>query len=88
MNTLVLANIAIEIPCSVLYLVIIACIMIGDSLRVRINRAFIWVLLSNIAVMLRDALAFYSIGKIAPRFLVSNFNINGIRFNLFYKKAE
>jgi sensor histidine kinase YesM len=58
--------------------------MIGDSLRVRINRAFIWILLSNIALMLIDALAFYSIGKIEPRFFVSNFLGNFLMFQFSY----
>ena len=50
---------------------IMACILIGDSLKDRINRAFIWVLLSNVVLMLSDALAFYSTGKAGRLFLFS-----------------
>jgi len=84
MSTLVLINIAIEISCSVMCLAIMACIMIGDSLRVRMNRAFIWVLLSNIALMLSDALAFYSIGRTEPHFFVLSFIGNFFTFQFSY----
>jgi len=75
MSTLVLINIAIEISCSVICLVIMACIVIGDSLAVRINRAFIWVLLSNAALMLSDAMAFYCIGRTEPHFFITSSEI-------------
>jgi sensor histidine kinase YesM len=84
MSTLVLANIAIEISCSVICLVIMACIVIGDSLAVRMNRAFIWVLLSNAALMLSDAMAFYSIGRTEPHFFVLNFIGNFFTFQFSY----
>jgi hypothetical protein len=42
--------------------------MIVDSLRVRINLALVWVLLSNGALMLSDVLAFYSIGRMELHF--------------------
>jgi len=84
MSTLVLVNISIEIACSIMCLVIITCIVIGDGLRVRLNRVFIWVLLSNIAVMLSDALAFFSIGRMEPRFFVFNFIGNFLTFQFSY----
>jgi len=84
MSTLVLINIAIEISCSVMCLAIMACIMIGDSLRVRMNRAFIWVLLSNVVLMLSDALAFYSIGRTEPHFFVLSFIGNFFTFQFSY----
>jgi two-component system, LytTR family, sensor kinase len=84
MSTLVLINIAIEISCSVMCLAIMACIMIGDNLRVRMNRVFIWVLLSNIALMLSDALAFYSIGRTEPHFFVLSFIGNFFTFQFSY----
>jgi LytS/YehU family sensor histidine kinase len=61
-----------------------ACIVIGDSLAVRINRAFIWVLLSNAALMLSDAMAFYSIGRTEPHFFVLNFIGNFFTFQFSY----
>ncbi len=70
---MVIINIAIEIFCSVMCLVFIICTLMGDNLKIRLNRVFIWVLLSNIAVMLSDALAFYSIGKREPPFFALSF---------------
>jgi len=65
-------------------LVIMACIVLGDSLRVRTNRAFIWVLLSNVGLMLSDALAFYSIGRMEPHFFVLGFIGNFCTFQFSY----
>jgi hypothetical protein len=84
MSTLVLVNIAIEISCSVMCLVIMACIVIGDNLAVSMNRAFIWVLLSNTALMISDAMAFYSIGRTEPHFIVLNFIGNFFTFQFSY----
>jgi len=84
MSTLVVINIAVEVSCSVICLVIMACIMIGDNPRVRMNRAFIWVLLSNAVLMLSDALAFYSIGRTEPHFFVFNFIGNFFTFQFSY----
>jgi LytS/YehU family sensor histidine kinase len=61
-----------------------ACIVIGDSFAVRINRAFIWVLLSNAALMLSDAIAFYSIGRTEPHYFILNFIGNFLTFQFSY----
>jgi len=53
-------------------------------LRVRINRAFIWVLLSNITLMLSDALAFFSIGRAGIHFFVLSFIGNFFTFQFSY----
>jgi hypothetical protein len=42
------------------------------------------VLLSNVAVMLSDALAFYSIGRMEPHFFVFNFIGNFLTFQFSY----
>ena len=84
MSATVVTNIAIEIFCSTLCLVFIICTLVVDSLKIKLNQIFIWVLLSNIAVMLSDALAFYSIGKTAPPFFLFNFIGNFFTFIFSY----
>lgn len=73
MTPLTNINITIEIFCSVLCFIFIVCIILIDSFKTKLNKAFIYVLLSNIAVMMSDATAFYSIGKMSPVFLVLNY---------------
>lgn len=73
MPTITTINIAIEIFSSTLCFIFIVCILSVDTLKLKINRVFIGVLLSNIAVMLSDALAFYSIGKPQTRYYVYNY---------------
>ncbi len=84
MTKTIITNISIEIFSSVLCLVFLICILVGDNLKIRLNRVFIWVLLSNIAVMMSDALAFYSIGKTEPKFYVLNFIGNFCTFIFSY----
>lgn len=73
MNDATVINISIEIFASILSLFFLICVLISDTMKSRMNRAFVMVLLSNIAVMLSDALSFYSIGKAGPFFAVTNY---------------
>lgn len=73
MSTVVIVNLAVEISCSILCCIFIASIIMAGGLKDKLNRAFILVLVSNIAVMLSDATAFYSIGKTAPHNFVFNY---------------
>jgi len=59
-------------------------IIVGDGLRGRLNRLFIWILFSNTALMLSDTLAFFSIGKTATHFFVTNFIGNLFTFLFSY----
>jgi len=54
-------------------IVIITCVIIGDNRQSRLTKAFIWLLLFNIAAMLSNALAFYSIGKVQSYFFTFNY---------------
>ncbi len=84
MTTTTMINIAIEIFGSVMCLVFLICILVGDNLKIQLNRVFIWVLLSNIALMISDALAFYSIGKTEPIFFLTNHLGNFFTFIFSY----
>lgn len=77
-------NITIELCCSILCLSFVFAILITDPSKTKLNRAFIGVLLSNIAVMLSDALAFWSIGKTQPVFFVLNYIGNYFCFFFSY----
>ena len=73
MSTQFLINVAIEVFCSIMCLVIITCIIIGENPKSRLNRAFILLLVFNIAAMLSNALVFYSIGKLQSYYFALNY---------------
>ncbi|MDL2294174.1 hypothetical protein LJC60_06035, partial [Ruminococcaceae bacterium OttesenSCG-928-D13] len=77
-------NITIEICCSILCMCFVFAILVADSSKTKMNRAFVWVLLSNIAVMMSDTLAFYSIGRPGSFFRAANYVGNFFCFIFSY----